>query len=65
MPNFDGTGPRGEGAKTGRGMGKCNTGDKPQENAKTGKGLGLGKGAGTGRGRGRGLGLGKGNVQNQ
>lgn len=24
MPILDGTGPRGEGAKTGRGLGKCN-----------------------------------------
>lgn len=23
MPNFDGTGPRGQGSGTGRGMGKC------------------------------------------
>lgn len=23
MPNFDGTGPRGKGPKTGRGMGRC------------------------------------------
>lgn len=28
MPRLDGTGPRGEGAETGRGMGKCT--DKPR-----------------------------------
>jgi len=46
MPNNDGTGPRGEGPKTGRQLGKCK-GAKPIQ----GKGLGP-----CGRGRGRGFG---------
>jgi len=61
MPNLDGTGPRGQGSKTGRGMGKCNPDNKPQESPKTGQGLGLGKGMAAGRGRGQG----RGNAQNQ
>jgi hypothetical protein len=41
MPNFDRTGPRGEGPMTGRGMGRCNGGQA---------GLGLGRGQGRGFG---------------
>ena len=44
MPNFDKTGPRGAGPKTGRGMGSCCGGS----------GAGRGRGMGTGR-RGRGM----------
>ena len=40
MPRGDGTGPRGQGAKTGKGM--------------RGTGMGTGRGAGTGRGTGTG-----------
>lgn len=50
MPNFDGTGPQGQGPKTGRGMGKCND-DKPANRAPAGRGQG--RGAGRGRGQGR------------
>ena len=32
MPRLDGTGPNGEGSKTGRGLGDCNSN---QENVKT------------------------------
>lgn len=52
MPAFDGTGPRGQGPMTGRGLGPC------------GRGLGLGvgyrRGFGAGAGAGRGLGRGRG-----
>ncbi len=41
MPNKDGTGPNGEGPKTGRGLGPC--------------GNGIPRGGGRGRGLGRGL----------
>lgn len=44
MPKQDGTGPNGQGARTGRGMGNCN-----------GRG-GRGQDRGMGRGQGRGLG---------
>jgi len=40
MPKFDGTGPTGQGPKTGRGMGNC----------AGGKGLGWGRGCGCGGG---------------
>ena len=50
MPNKDGTGPQGKGAKTGRQMGNC-------EGAKPISGKGLGLGQGLRRGLGRGLGL--------
>lgn len=33
MPNFDKTGPRGKGPKTGRGLGKCKPQDKKQEDS--------------------------------
>jgi len=43
MPGFDGTGPLGQGAMTGRGMGRCN----PAWNAGAiGRGLGRGMGRG-------------------
>lgn len=32
MPNFDGTGPRGKGPKTGRGRGKCGNPTEPNTN---------------------------------
>ena len=47
MPNFDKTGPQGQGPMTGRGMGPC------------GKGRGMGMRMGFGRCRGYGRGLGK------
>ena len=51
MPNFDKTGPRGEGPKTGRGLGNCEGTTKNTDNRPLRKGLGRGV-----RGRGRGLG---------
>ncbi|MFC1728626.1 DUF134 domain-containing protein [Nanoarchaeota archaeon] len=51
MPNKDGTGPDGEGPRTGRGLGNC----PPSDKEKTTRGRGLGPcGDGTPRGRGRG-----------
>lgn len=53
MPNFDQTGPMGEGSMTGRKMGKCSQNES--ENAKflgrgrQGKGLGRGKNCGSGK----------------
>ena len=46
MPGFDGTGPMGQGALTGRQMGNC-------AGARTGFGVGRGLGRGLGRGAGR------------
>jgi hypothetical protein len=50
MPNRDGTGPEGQGPRTGRQMGKCDDA-KPVER-------GFGRRAGCGRGCGRGFGRG-------
>ena len=52
MPNRDGTGPDGQGAMTGRGLGPCGRG--------TSRGLGRGRSVGRGQGRGQGRGLGRG-----
>ena len=53
MPNRDGTGPAGQGSRTGRGTGNCaGTGGTGRFG---GRGLGLGRG-GRGRGFGRGIG---------
>jgi len=49
MPGFDQSGPNGEGAMTGRGMGRCGS------NASTDTVFGFGRGAGRGRGRGAGM----------
>ncbi|MFH1503310.1 MAG: DUF5320 domain-containing protein [Candidatus Diapherotrites archaeon] len=49
MPNRDGTGPRGEGPKTGRQMGNCK-GAEPQPGLGPGKGIGRGLSRGFGRG---------------
>ncbi|OPL11972.1 MAG: hypothetical protein AVO34_01765 [Firmicutes bacterium ML8_F2] len=49
MPNFNGTGPRGQGPMTGRGMGNC----APNGQTRTpGYGRGFGRGLGFGRGWG-------------
>jgi predicted DNA-binding protein (UPF0251 family) len=57
MPNRDGTGPRGEGPRTGRRMGNC-----PPESTEKPLGQGLGNGFGKGRGR-RCQGFGRQNMQ--
>jgi len=54
MPRGDRTGPRGEGPRTGRGLGDCKGNDS---RTNTGRGLGIGRGQG---GPGKGLGRGRG-----
>jgi len=56
MPNLDGTGPRGEGPRTGRGMGNCTIPGQGVYSAGFGRGRG-GVGRGLGRGRGNGCGM--------
>lgn len=56
MPRMDGTGPRGKGPATGRGMGNC----IPTNKGFCGRGQGMGRGMGQGMGRGCQRGLGKG-----
>jgi len=48
MPNRNGTGPNGQGTRTGRGLGNCS--------GQGGSGIGRGTGRGMGRGGGRGMG---------
>jgi len=52
MPNFDGTGPAGAGAMTGRGDGPCATpqGGRRAFNGRGGCGRGFGQGMGAGQG---------------
>ena len=68
MPRGDGTGPQGEGPRTGRGLGPGGTGTAEiQENGQNegffrrlGRGLGFGRlGQGRGIGQGRGMGRGR------
>mgnify|MGYP005857231151 CR=1 FL=1 len=65
MPGFDRSGPMGQGARTGRGMGRCNPNNAPpggpdMQNAGGGAPAGwFGRGGGGGRGRG-GFGCGQG-----
>ncbi len=62
MPGEDRTGPQGQGPKTGRGLGRCNSKDDEQktpDESGRGQGQGLGRGqGGPGRGQGRGGGSG-------
>ena len=51
MPFQDGTGPQGQGSRTGRGQGSC----AGQGGTGRGRGLGRGRGRGAGRGLGRGV----------
>jgi len=61
MPQGDRTGPRGQGPKTGRAMGKCGPKDEnPAPQGQGGIGTGRGQGRGSGRGAGRGTGRGGG-----
>jgi len=45
MPNFDKTGPKGDGPQTGKGMGNC----KPNDQKSNGRGLRRGQGRGRNR----------------
>ncbi len=58
MPAGDRTGPMGEGALTGRGLGYCRDNDLPGNRSlpwNSGRGIGPGRGRGFGPGRGRGF----------
>jgi len=63
MPRGDGTGPQGQGPKSGKGRGKCNpnSGEQiPNDRGRMGSGQGAGRGQGQGQGQGSGRGSGKG-----
>jgi hypothetical protein len=71
MPRRDGTGPRGKGPKTGRGLGRCNSDRKEPrfKDREYGGGFGQGRGLGIDQGRrpsdGRGRGSGRRSYRNQ
>lgn len=53
MPKLNGTGPEGKGAKTGRGLGKCEKKSFDELLQKLGKGMGKRRKSGGGEGRGK------------
>lgn len=59
MPGFDGTGPLGQGPRTGGGFGRCNSEDFQPTGRAMGRGFrgGCRGGRGMGRGAGRGIGM--------
>ncbi|MBW1729849.1 MAG: DUF5320 domain-containing protein [Deltaproteobacteria bacterium] len=62
MPRLDGTGPMGNGPRSGRGLGFCNP-DRTMNDSNmpsAGQYAGFGRGMGLRRGMGRGLGMGRG-----
>lgn len=61
MPGFNGQGPQGQGPRSGRGAGRCNSQTSPDTPA-AGRGGGLGRGPGPGKGRGPGQALRRGRV---
>lgn len=69
MPGFDRTGPRGEGSRTGKGLGKCGNAKATQRSQvgqgsrmRQGDGMASGRGGGRSGGRGRGGGQGRGRM---
>lgn len=56
MPGRNRTGPLGQGAKTGRGLGDCGGAASYDQAPAFGRGRGMGGGGGMGRGRGMGMG---------
>lgn len=58
MPNFDRTGPNGDGPRSGRAMGKCGGKNRPgsshEEDSTSHRGFGNGNRANGGRGKGMG-----------
>lgn len=53
MPKLNGTGPEGDGSRSGRKLGKCSETAEEEKLNKLGKGLGKKRHAGGGEGRGK------------
>lgn len=53
MPKMDGTGPEGQGSRTGRKLGNCSTSTDVEKQKKLGVGLGKGRKAGKNAGQGK------------
>jgi hypothetical protein len=59
MPKLNGTGPEGEGSKSGRNLGKCSETSDEEKLNKLGKGMGKKRHSGGGSGKGKRLNSGK------
>ncbi|MCX6234106.1 MAG: DUF5320 domain-containing protein [Bacteroidetes bacterium] len=53
MPKLDGTGPEGEGSRSGRKLGKCSNATEKEKLKKLGKGMGKKRLSGGGEGKGK------------
>lgn len=53
MPQLDGSGPEGEGSRSGRNLGKCSTASNDEKLQKLGKGMGAKRNSGGGKGKGK------------
>lgn len=53
MPRLDGTGPEGEGSRTGRKLGKCSSATYSEKLQQLGKGMGKKRNSGGGEGQGK------------
>ncbi len=53
MPKLDGTGPEGDGSRSGRKLGNCEKATDAEKLKKLGKGLGKKRNSGGGEGRGK------------
>jgi len=53
MPNLDGTGPEGEGSRSGRKLGKCSNLPAEEKLKTLGKGMGKKRNSGGGKGKGK------------
>lgn len=59
MPKLDGTGPEGDGSRSGRKLGNCSKATDEEKLQKLGKGLGKKRNSGGGKGKGKRLKSGK------
>jgi len=53
MPNLDGTGPEGEGSRSGRKLGRCSNAPSEEKLKTLGKGMGKKRKSGGGEGKGK------------
>jgi len=59
MPQLDGTGPEKKGARSGRGLGRCKSNEKSNDQTRLGTGMALKRKSGGGKGKGKRLQSGK------
>ncbi len=63
MPKLDGTGPEGEGSRSGRKLGKCSDSPAEEKLKALGKGMGKKRNSGGGKGKGKRLKSGLNNIK--